>query len=42
MHDDEQVGKILSRREVLAMVGIAGAGLVSASAGGQRTGWSDQ
>jgi protocatechuate 3,4-dioxygenase beta subunit len=38
MHDDdEQVGKILTRREVLAMFGIAGAGLLSAKAGGQPT-----
>lgn len=39
MHDDDKpVGRILSRREVVALLGSAGAGLLAGRAAAQRTG----
>lgn len=34
-NDDKQIGRVLSRREVLTLIGAAGAGLVAGRAGGQ-------
>jgi protocatechuate 3,4-dioxygenase beta subunit len=37
-NDDKQVGRILTRREILAHLGVAGIGAVAARAGGQAIG----
>jgi hypothetical protein len=37
-NDDKQVGRILTRREVLALLGVAGLGAVAARSGGQAIG----